>query len=170
VFNTVIDAGQVAHKLGAFQSTAVGLTAFAGVFQALLGFGNSPWRRTVPMEIGLGRKRRALEQSAHARPGERYGFSICSLENFPLGMRPFGPSADGLRYIAWDTPLRRLVALTPATLMGWDSPHVRALGLRRGSADEFTVRLEDNFILDGESFAGDELRISPGHEVQFLVP
>jgi hypothetical protein len=170
VFNTVIDAGQVAHRLGAFQSAAVGVTAVAGIVQALLGIGNSPWRKTVPMRMALGKRGEELGQSDYANPGERYGLGISTLQSFPLGIRPFGKTAGGLRYILWDKPLRRVIALVPAILMGWQPAFLQRLGLFQASADEIRLSLESNFILDGESFAPGEFRISQGHEVQFLVP
>jgi hypothetical protein len=170
VFNAVIDAGQVAHRFGAFQSTAVGVTAIAGIVQALTGIGNSPWRKTTSMQIGIGADDRTMEHSRYGAPGERYALGVSTLQNFPLGMRPFGKAAGELRFFAWDRPLRRVIGMIPAILMGWDPGFLRRLGLFRVAADEIRVTLEGNFILDGESFAPGELRISPGHEVQFLVP
>lgn len=170
VFNTVIDAGQVAHKLGAFQSAAVGLTAIAGVVQALVGIGNSPWRRTSAIALEQGNPPEPVEQSPYGRPGERYGLGITTLQNFPLGIRPFGKQGGTMRYVAWDTPLRRVIALVPLILLGWDPPFLRRLGMFRDAADELRLTLEGQFILDGEAFPGGELRVAPGHEVQFLVP
>jgi diacylglycerol kinase (ATP) len=170
VFNAVIDAGQVAHRFGAFQSTAVAVTGIAGIVQALVGVGRSAWRRTVPMHVALGENAQPLGQSDHATPGERYLLGVSTLQNFPLGMRPFGKVEGELRFLAWDSPLRRLIAFAPAVLMGWDAPFMRGLGLFRGAADDIRLSFEGSFILDGESFPPGELRISAGHEVQFLVP
>lgn len=170
VFNAVIDAGQVAHRFGAFQSTAVGVTAVAGIVQALIGIGDSPWRRTVPMRLTLGQDKQPMVQSGYGTRGERYGVGLSTLRHFPLGMRPFGDVPGELRFFVWDRPLRRLIAMAPAILMGWNPVFLRRLGLFRGGVDEIHMALEGNFILDGESFAPGELRITAGHEVQFLVP
>ncbi len=170
VFNTVIDTGQVAHRFGAFQSTAVGVTAVAGIVQALIGIGNNPWRKTTRMQVKTGAGRAPLEHSGYGAPDERYALGVSTLQNFPLGMRPFGAVAGELRFLAWDRPLRRVIAMIPAILMGWNPPFLRRLGLMRVATDEIHLSFDGNFILDGESFDPGELRISPGHEVQFLVP
>lgn len=170
VFNATIDAGQVAHRLGAFQSAAVGLTAVASIFQALFGIGENQWRRLVPMRLRLDGEKNDMPRSSHGRKGMGYALGISTLQRFPLGMRPFGKVAGELRFIVWDAPLRRIIALVPVVLMGWDPAFLRRLGLLRGSADELRLTLETSFILDGEAFPPGELRISPGHEVQFLVP
>lgn len=170
IFNMVIDAGQVAHRFGAFQSTAVAVTGIAGIIQGFVGIGKSRWRQNVPMRLTLGKDEKPLEQSRFGRPGERYALGVSTLQHFPLGMQPFGGISGQLRYLAWDKPLRRIIALIPAILMGWDPPFLRRLGMFRGASEELRVSLEGKFILDGESFPPGELRITPGHEVQFLVP
>ena len=50
-------AGQSAHKLGAFNSLAVGVTTFWGILQAVFGTRANPWRRGAKMDLRAGRTR-----------------------------------------------------------------------------------------------------------------
>lgn len=170
VFSTAIEAGQVAHRYGAFQSAAVAVTALAGMVQSMVGMANSRWRKTVPLEIAAGSEGAPAPQSRYGEPGRRYAFGISTLHNFPLGMQPFGGPSGTMDYLVWDQPLRRIIALAPPILRGWDPPFLRRLGLFRGSTDQMRVVLGSSFVLDGEAYPAGELRLTLGPEVQFLVP
>ena len=74
VFNAAIDAGQVAHRFGAFQSFAIGVTAMFGMGQALFGFGRTlccRFHHAAPVSAGheaSGRCRgRAADRLFHGR-------------------------------------------------------------------------------------------------------
>jgi diacylglycerol kinase family enzyme len=174
VFNEVIAAAQVAHRFGAFQGFAVAVTALFGVLQALFGIGKSPWRKVTGMRIRTGAEGRDVPHSRHGSAERRFASGISSLRRFPLGMRPFADTgADregGIRYLVVDAPLRRVIALVPAVLMGLDRPFLPRLGVHRGAADELTLELEGSFILDGEGFPPGRYRLRPGPELHFLVP
>lgn len=169
MFNAAIAAGQVAHRFGAFQGFAVAVTAFFGVIQALFGIGRSPWRALHGMRIDTG-ETGEVPHSRHGEPGQHYAAGFSTLGRFPLGMRPFAAEPGPIRYIAVDAPLRRVIALVPAILMGLDRPFLRGLGVHRGSAGELALELDGRFILDGESFPPGRYRLRPGPELRFLVP
>ena len=170
VFNAAIDAGQVAHRFGAFQGFAVAVTAAFAVVQALFGVGRSPWRALYPMRLATAPEWRDLPHSNDSESERRYACGLSTLERFPLGMRPFGNSGKGIKYLVIDAPLRRVVALVPSLLMGLDRPFLRRLGIHRGAADELHVHLGSHFILDGEDFPPGDYRIRLGPELHFLVP
>lgn len=172
VFSTAIDAGQVAHRYGAFQSFAVGITTAFGIVQALFGIGESPWRRITPMQIRSGSEQNDLPHSGHGKPEGRFLAGFTTLADFPLGLRPFRKTgrAGEINFLVFDAPLRRAVALVPLIFSGADPRFLDSLGVQRGADSEFQLDLGDRFILDGEFFPAGNYRISLGPELQFIVP
>ncbi|MCB2060113.1 MAG: diacylglycerol kinase family protein [Novosphingobium sp.] len=170
VFNAAIDAGQVAHRYGAFQGFAVAVTAAFGIVQALFGLGASPWRALAPMRIATNPGDHEIPRSSHGGSGFRFACGMSTLGKFPLGMHPFGKAGSGIQYLVIDAPLRRVIALVPALLMGLDRPYLQRLGIHRGAASEIALQLGGNFILDGEAFPPGDYRLRQGPELQFLVP
>ncbi|MDD3800500.1 MAG: diacylglycerol kinase family protein, partial [Novosphingobium sp.] len=159
IFTTATQAGQTAHRYGAFNSVAVGVTAAAGVLQALFGVGASPWRKTTGMRIFTGGSGREVPHSGYGDAERRYAMAFSTLQRFPAGLNPFGRFRPGLRFVVLDAPLRRVVALVPGLLTGWDRPGFARLGVHRGATDEALVELDDSFILDGEAFPGGRYRL-----------
>ena len=177
VFNAAIAAGQVAHRAGAFQSFAVGVTAAFGVGQSLLGFGKSPWRSISPMRIQPVGIPGGFPRSAHTAPEGRFLFALSTLTKFPVGIRPFpwnagDRSADrgAINYFVIDAPLRRAMAMLPVALYGRDTGSLDKLGIHRGAAHEFGLELGESFILDGETYPAGDYRVSAGPELHFIVP
>lgn len=170
VFNAAIDAGQVAHRYGAFQGFAVAVTAAFGIVQALFGFGKSRWRALAPMRVAPDPDGQDIPHSSHGVPGFRFACGMSTLDKFPLGMHPFGKAGTGIKYLVIDAPLRRIIAMVPALLMGFDRPFMSRLGIHRGAASEIALQLGGKFILDGEAFPPGDYRLRQGPELQFLVP
>ena len=170
VFNTAIEAAQVAHRFGAFQGFAVGLATGLAVVQALFGFGRTRWRHCAPMRLRIGSEGREVPHSAHGDPDRRFAAGFSTLGKFPFKLKPFGRSGAGIRYVLLDSPLRRAVAIMPLLLAGFDRPGLPRLGVHRGSADEIALDLGEGFVLDGEVFPAGNYRLRLGPELQFLVP
>jgi diacylglycerol kinase family enzyme len=170
MFNAAIATGQVAHRFGAFQGFAVAITALTAVLQALFGIGESRWRSLSLMRFHAGEDDHTVPHSRHGAPDQRYAAGLSSLHKFPLGMQPFAGTGEGIRYLVVDAPLRRVIALVPAILMGLKRPFLRDLGVHRGSADRLTIELGDRFILDGEAFPPGRYRLRLGPPLRFLVP
>jgi hypothetical protein len=170
VFNTAIEAAQVAHRFGAFQGLAVGLATGLAVVQALFGIGRTRWRHCAPMELRTGPEGRDVPHSARGDRDRRFAAGFSTLNKFPFRLRPFGKSGVGIRYVLLDAPLRRTVALMPFLLAGFDRPGLDRLGVHRGAADDIALRLGEGFVLDGEVFPGGDYRLRLGPELQFLVP
>jgi diacylglycerol kinase (ATP) len=173
VFNTLIDTAQVAHRFGAFQGFAVGLTVVAGMTMALLGIGRGPWRALSPTRI-VSAEGDEMPHSRHGRAGERWGAGFSSLTTFPLGMKPFAGSGQsgsaGIACLAVDAPLRRVIVRALAILAGSGGAAYTARGVHRGASQAWEIELGGRFILDGESFPPGAYRVGLGPELEFLVP
>lgn len=170
LFTTATDTGQVAHRFGAFNSFAVAVTAVAGVFQGLFGVGQTGWRGMTPMRVLAGSPAEEIARSRHHRADERFVLLASTLNKFPLGMKPFGDPADGIKYLVADRPLRRVMALAPLLLAGWNGVNWPRLGVHRGHTNVLRLEVDDKFIVDGEAFAPGDYRLSLGPALQFVVP
>lgn len=168
IFTVATQAGQTAHRYGAFNSFAVAVTAVAGILQALFGIGNSPWRGLTAMRLHTDGV-----EVGHSRygPSDRRWATIWStLDTFPLGMKLFGKVRGTIKFGAIDVPLRRVVMLLPFLFAGWDKPFFARFGVHRGAGDEAVIEVEDRFILDGEAFPPGRYRLRPGPLLRFAAP
>lgn len=171
IFTTATNEGQVAHRYGAFNSFAVGLTAVSGILQGLFGTGHRGWRGITPIRLLLDAEEREVAHSEYGPNGSRYAILISTLNDFPLGIKPFGrQQPDGLKYLLVDYPLRRVVALAPALLAGWEGDLLRRLGVHRGHAQEAIFEVGDTFILDGEAFPAGRYHLTLGPKLNFVAP
>ena len=169
IFTTAIAAGQDAHRLGAFDSLAVGATAAWGIIQALFGSDRNHWRRGVAMTVRIGAERRELPRSRWGDPARRTMLLAATLERFPLGLQPFA-DLTGLKLVVLDHPRRRVMSMVPAITAGWDSEWLAANGVHRCATDRIELDLGDRFILDGEAFPAGRYEIVPGPALSFVVP
>lgn len=169
-FTIGISAGQDAHRLGAFNSLAVGVTAAWGVLQALLGTDRNIWRRGVPMRVRVGSERAELPHSGYGDPARREILLASTLHRFPFGMRPFGSALEGLKLGVMDKPLRTLLLALPRLLAGWEGDWLRRKGMHRLVTESVELELGDRFILDGEAFPAGHYAVRLGPELAFVVP
>lgn len=168
-FTLGTSAGQDAHRLGFFDSLAVGLISAWSVMQAMFGSDSNPWRRGVEMSIRLEPSGEPLAHSKHGDPARREIILATTLRRMPLGIKPFGKERDGLKLGVMDKPRRRLLAALPAVLAGWESPWLAKTGLHRVDAEAFTLDIADQFILDGEAFPAGSYRVGQGPELTFVT-
>jgi hypothetical protein len=169
VFTLATQAGQQAHRWGAFNSFAVGLTVLWGLIQTLFGGSGNIWRRGTRMRLTCDRGQE-VPHSRHGKPDERFVIFASTLERFPLGMRPFGRVRAGLKLAVIDAPVRWMLALIPLMLAGLDKPFMARNGFRRVAAEALELELGDRFILDGEYFPAGTYRLRQGPELRFVVP
>lgn len=169
-FTIGIAAGQDAHRLGAFNSLAVGVTAAWGVAQALFGSDRNLWRRGVGMRIFTGRDGIEMPHSGHGDPARRAILLASTLHRFPFGMKPFGQAREGLKIGVMDKPLRSLLLMLPRVLTGWEGDWLRRKGLHRVTTDVAELDLGGRFILDGEAFPAGRYALREGPELTFVVP
>lgn len=169
-FTLGIQAGQDAHRLGAFDSLAVGVTSVWGVLQALFGRDDNIWRRGAAMDIRLGKGREPMPHSGLGYDGRRSVMLASTLERFPVGLKLFGDLRAGLKVLALDRPRRRLLAALPFLLAGMKLSDPARGGVHQHAVERFEFAIEDDFILDGEAFPGGEFAVEPGPELRFVVP
>lgn len=169
-YATGINAGQEAHKLGAFNSLAVGLTTVWGVISALLGSRGNRWRRGARMTIRLDELREPLPHSGHGDPQWRQLLIVSTLQRFPMGIKPFGESEAPLKLAVLDQAKRRTLLLLPMVLFGYRPARMEERGLHQRGATLIELDLGDNFILDGESFPEGRYRIEAGPRLEFVAP
>jgi hypothetical protein len=165
VFNLAISLGQSAHRWGAFNALAVVVTTFWSLGQALFASNGNPWRQPTGMRL--------TDDSGDPIAGaaeQRYVLLASTLQNFPMGLKPFGKWREGLKLVALDRPARRSLLRIPFIAAGRQPSHPQRLGYHWASPDSFRMTLEDRFILDGEAFPPGEYRVSQGPELRFVVP
>ncbi|WP_305097744.1 diacylglycerol/lipid kinase family protein [Croceibacterium aestuarii] len=161
VFHRTIRLGQDAHRWGAFNAAAVGLTAAWALGQALLAGNDNPWRQRSLLRITL--------PGNEPLPGgdQRYVMIASTLENFPLGLKPFGDLREGLKASVLDTAARRSLLRLPLVAIGRRN---RESGYHCFAADCFGFETDEPFILDGEAFPPGNYRVSTGPSLTFVAP
>lgn len=165
VFTKTISLGQKAHRFGAFNALAVLVTALWSLFQAFFAGGDNSWRQ--PTGIGL------EDDSGMPIAGDeakRYFVIASTLENFPMGLKPFGAWRQGLKLAVLDRPRRKSLLHVPLIAFGRLPSKPESLGYHWLDPDGFRLTVEDRFILDGEAFPPGDYRVSQGPELRFAVP
>lgn len=170
VLTIATEAGQEAHRWGAFNSFAVGLTILWSLIQTLFGRTGQGWRVTTPMRLRDAADGRELPHSRHGRRGERFMLFASTLERFPLGIKPFGsPIRGGIKLGIMDWPLRWLVALVPAILLGLRNRFLARNGAHQIDVDAVELDIDGSFILDGEAFPPGRYLVEQGPLLRFVT-
>lgn len=169
-FTKATQAGQSAHKLGAFDSMVVAVTALWALAQSLFASRANPWRKGARMRIGLGSADVPMAHSGHGDPEMRQLLFASTLERLPAGILPFGALKNGLKLVAVDQISRRTTALVPLVVTGKLRRGLRERGIHQITASQFTLSIDDPFILDGEAFPAGDYLIEQGPELAFVAP
>ena len=169
-FTLATKAGQSAHKLGAFNSAVVAVTAMWALAQALFASRKNPWRRGARMSIEMGKQGTLMAHSGSGEPDHRQILFASTLEKLPAGLQPFGHLRTGLRVVAVDQVSRRTAARMPFVAMGKSLADLREKGIHQVSLPEFTLTIEEPFIFDGEAFPAGRYRIAQGPALEFVTP
>ncbi|WP_067733568.1 diacylglycerol kinase family protein [Novosphingobium naphthalenivorans] len=171
-FAVATEAGQEAHRRGAFNSFAVGLTVLWGILQTLFGGTGNPWRKCTPTRIADRATGRNLPHPGRGRANERFMTVATTFEKFPLGARPFGRDpAPGLKMAVIDWPVRWIMALLPLVLLfGLYGRFMARNGTQRFYANELELDIGGPFILDGEAFPAGRYVLDEGPQLTFVVP
>ncbi len=169
-FTKATQAGQSAHKLGAFNSMVVAVTGLWALLQSLFAGRGNAWRKGARMRIGLGAGDVPMAHSGHGDPEMRQLLFASTLERLPAGIRPFGALKGGLKLVALDQLSRRTTALVPLVLIGKIRHGLRERGMHQLAATQFSLSIDDQFILDGEAFPPGDYRIEQGPELAFVAP
>ncbi|NQX94765.1 MAG: acylglycerol kinase family protein [Erythrobacter sp.] len=169
-FTKATQAGQSAHKLGAFNSAVVAVTAAWGLAQALFASRTNPWRRGAKMVITLDKTGSSLAHSGQGDPDYRQFLLATTLERLPAGLNPFGRLRSGLRMVAMDQIGRWTTTILPLVAMGKWQSGLRDKGIHQLSLSEFTLEIGDSFILDGEAFPAGQYCVGQGPALEFVTP
>ena len=169
-FTKATQAGQSAHKLGAFDSMVVAVTGMWALLQSLFAGRNNVWRKGARMRIGLGASDAPMAHSGHGDPDMRQILFASTLERLPAGIKPFGALKSGLKLVAVDQISRRTTALVPLALLGKLQGSLRERGIHQIAATQFSLSIDDQFVLDGEAFPAGDYRIEQGPELAFVAP
>ncbi|WP_427966288.1 diacylglycerol/lipid kinase family protein [Altererythrobacter sp.] len=169
-FTLGIQKGQDAHRLGAFNSLAVGVTTLWGLLSAILGSRANPWRKGAEMDIRLGPERNAAAHSGLGDPRFRQLLLASTLERFPAGIRPFGNAKGEVRLALLDQATRRTLLRLPLVLSGRLMDNMAERGLHQLGIPSFEMKLGDQFILDGEAFPAGDYLVEPGPAIEFVAP
>lgn len=164
VFHRAVGLGQDAHRWGAFNSFAVGVTAVWALGQALLAGGGNPWRQRSLMRLADGAGRPL------AGGDQRYVMLASTLEAFALGLKPFGRAREGLKMAVLDTPARRSLLWIPAIALGRRPEPPEQRGYHWFTPEAFAMKVGEPFILDGEAFPPGAYRVSLGPVLRFVAP
>jgi len=165
VFTRSISLGQSAHRWGAFNSLAVVVTTFWTLAQAFFAGGGNPWRQLFGIRL--------TDEGGKPFPGDpeqRYIVLSSTLENFPMGLKPFGAVRAALKLAMLDRPWRKSLLRVPAIAFGRRPRNSERLGYHWVAPDSYLMTLDDRFILDGEAFPPGAYRVSLGPELRFVVP
>lgn len=169
-FTKATQAGQSAHKLGAFDSMVVAVTGSWALLQSLFAGRGNAWRKGAAMRIGLGAADAPMAHSGNGDPAMRQILFASTLERLPAGIKPFGALRSGLKMVVIDQISRRTTALIPLILLGKIKSSLRQRGIHQVAATQFSLSIDDQFILDGEAFPPGDYRIEQGPELAFVAP
>ena len=170
VFTMAISAGQDAHRLGAFNGLAVGVTTVWSMLQSLFGGRTNKWRRGLVMDLQLDEDRKALPHSGLGETDRRVVLFASTLEKFPAGIQPFGDVQGDLKMVVLDQIKRRSLLRLPLNMMGKDMSNLAQRGIHQVAADSFTMALDDEFILDGEAYPAGTYTVKTSPPLQFVRP
>lgn len=168
-FNAAIGLGQAAHRRGAFNAVAVGVTAVWSLVQALFGSEGNVWRRGTPMRL-YDATDGELPHSGIERLDQRYLLFASTLTRFPAGLRPFAGVEGALRASVIDNSRLGLLVRLPLIFRGVVGEGLRRRGYHVFGMDRLRLDIGDRFILDGEAFPAGLYELSLGPKLRFVVP
>lgn len=164
-----VDAGQDAHRIGFFNSLAVGMTSAWGLTQTLFGSDSNQWRRGAAMELVSLPDGKPMPRSRHGDPARRNLILASTLKTMPLDIALFGKGQKNIRLAVLDHPRRRVMFSVPAILAGWHPRWLANAGFHHLSAEGFAITLDSSFILDGEHFEPGRYIVEQGPELTFVA-
>ena len=145
-FVRVTSMSKKVNSLGAFHSLSVALTLAGGVIGTLMGGARDRWRAGVPLCMAI--------DGEETRTADRFVVMATTLKRLPLGLKPFGPPREGLKFLDVDAPPKRLPGALPALLSGRDAAWLPGLGYRRGDARSIRITTDQPLVVDGEVYDG----------------
>lgn len=171
VFTLATEAGQEAHRRGAFNSLAVGLAVLWAIIQSLFGGAGNVWRTCAPMRLRHRGSGKELPHGDKGDPATRFLMVATTFDNFPFGARPFGRDARaGLKLGMIDWPVRWVMALLPAIIFGFYPRLLERKGAHRHHAEQVDMEMGSSFVVDGEAFPAGHYLLEEGPLLNFVAP
>ena len=160
-FVRATELAQSTHRAGAFNGVAVTLSLGWSIAQTLFGGAGNAWRRGTTVRV----------QQDDERPATRqlYLLLTSTLERMPVGLKPFGRERAGLKLLTVEAPPRHLFRMLRPILSGTEAAPAVAAGFARTDPRTIRVQTDENFILDGEHYAGGDLTIRAGEPIRFAA-
>lgn len=155
---------QRAHRFGAFNGVAVGMSLTSVIARTLFGGDTGVWRRGEPMTF--------LSNDGVGTTVPTYLFMAAALTRFPLGLAPFGRGAfsdDRVASLAIEAPPRQLLRHLAPLLRGTDDAALAQAGYHRCRDGEVMLETQSGFVIDGERFEGGRIAVRRGPEVTFIA-
>lgn len=150
------------NRMGAFHSLSVALTVAGAAVGVLMGGARDHWRAGVPLSLTID------DQPATDQP--RFLLMATTLKRLPLGLKPFGPPREGLKFLDVDAPPRRLLPALALLLGGGDASWLPRFGYRRGDARSVRVATGESFVVDGEVYdSSGGVTVELGTPLRFLA-
>jgi hypothetical protein len=137
---------QTVHKTGAFHSIAVAMSVLGALIGTVMGGKRDQWRAGVPLCLAI--------DGEETRTADRFLVLATTLKRLPLGVKPFGPPREGLKFLDVDAPPRRLPGAFPALLAGKESAWSPRYGYRRGDASKLRITTNQMLVVDGDVYDG----------------
>jgi hypothetical protein len=127
-----------------------------------MGGKRDQWRAGVPMCLAI--------DDEEKRTADRFLVLATTLKRLPLGVKPFGPPREGLKFLDVDAPPQRLPGAFPALLAGKDSAWSPRYGYRRGDASRLRITTEQPLVVDGDIYDGGcGVTVTQGPPLRFLA-
>jgi hypothetical protein len=162
VFVRATRMANAVHRMGAFHSLSVAMILAGAAVEVLFGGRKGRWRRGI--DLGL-----AIDRGPTVRR-QRLLAMATTLKRLPLGLAPFGPPREGLKLLEVEAPPRWLLAALALILRGRDAAWLEPAGYRRRDAQNLTLSLDDEIVIDGELYSGGEIVVRRGEPLRFLAP
>ncbi|WP_331540449.1 diacylglycerol kinase family protein [Phenylobacterium sp.] len=161
-FVRAINRSQRLHRAGVFHDAVVAVGLAGAAAGLLMGGRSGVWARGEALSLSL--------DGGAWRTGDRLVMIATTLQQFPWGLRPFGPVRPGLKVLDVDAPPQQLLRALRLLLWGEAEGWLAAHGYRRGDARRVRLSLPGAFVLDGETYPGGELTLAEGPPLRFLRP
>lgn len=161
---------QRTHRVGAFNSAAVGLALSGAVAQTLFGPADGEWRRGERMSVRYDHRSVPMNGAPLTSDRNQYLLLASTLERLPLGLKPFGKARPGLKALAIDAPPRRIISAVAPLLGGSEAAWLDRAGYHRVDAPTLNLDLSGQFVLDGELFPAGRYRVAEGPPISFVTP
>lgn len=169
IFVGATDLAQTTHRLGAFRNLAVGLTVLSTLMNVVFGLGGADWRSG--RHIAISAPGMDEDEGPNALGSRnRLIMLVSTLGALPMGMRPFGKRKSGMRTLVADAGIPHFIRNFWRTVRGGESAKLAQAGVHHLHAREYTIAVDDGFILDGEKFPGGDYVLREGAPIAFVTP